>query len=394
VVRDLIMAVAARRSCDDWWRLWWEELCCFIEKVAMAKKVYAHYEGKYASEELTKILRIQPETQVEDLLRSFVKDAGFRANPKLFAILLSSGEVVESGTIYHKLQNKEDCLIQDLIVPGSHISQSSPQPQPADQPTLTEIETLIQNKQFRKARLRCEELLKSSPSNFAALEALTLVLFSSKLFQEAAIVGEKALQVEKKDSSRRTYFILGQSLLENQDPEEALYVFRKGVEVCEKRPTASAEAKTLYLNLRAESCRALFLLGRHPEAGSAINDLMTTANPYDADPQTNVASLLIYAEIAAQYDKVPSPLSVFASLAKDPRGPPSCPEGGGRRADQQEGEEASRGDPLAPHRSRRALPTGASLLRSVISLRLPSNGNQRPLRPRTRRTPLPEGVGH
>jgi tetratricopeptide (TPR) repeat protein len=293
--------------CGDNHRSGWDELCVVIGR-SMAtggKKIYAHYEGKHASKEITKILWVRVETEVEELLRSFVKEAGFAADPKSFAVLLSSGEVMETGAIYPKLEHKDDCLIQDIIINGSTLP-AAKLSQGQTTPTLSEIETLIQNQQFRKARVLCEEFLKSTPSNFAVLEALTLVLFSSKHFQEAAMVGEKALQVEPRDISRRIYLILGQSLLENQDPEEAFHIFRRGVEVCEKRLTTSAEGKTLYLNLKAEVCRALFLLGRHPEAGSAINDLMTAPNPYGADPQTNVSSLLIYAEIAAQYDKVPS----------------------------------------------------------------------------------------
>lgn len=284
---------------------------------APGKKIYAHYSGSRLSsssdsEELTRILWVHPHTTVAEILKDFVTAAGFVANPSAFALLSSSGEVLESGAIYDKIDHKDDCFVQDLILLDGPSKKSSgqvqvPSPAPALVPSpaaLAEIDSFLKSRQFRKARLACEEILKRSPSDFAVLERLALVLLSSKHFQEAVTIGERAVSLEPKESTRQIYLTLGQSLLENQDHEEAYHVFNRGIELFEKRPKTSAEGKTLYLNLKAESCRALFLLGRHPEAGAAINDLMTSENPYGADPQSNVAALLMYAEIAAQYDKV------------------------------------------------------------------------------------------
>jgi tetratricopeptide (TPR) repeat protein len=289
------------------------------------KKIYAHYSGSRLasdSDELTKILWVQPDTTVAEILEDFINAAGFSANPKTFAILSPSGEALKSGSIYERVDHKDDCIVQDLIIlegPSKKSTEQVRSPAVSTPAALAEIDNFIKNRQFRKARLACEEILKGSPSDFAALERLTLVLFSSKHFQEAVPIGEKAVSLESKESTRQIYLTLGRSLLENQDHEEAYHVFQRGIELFEKRPKTTAEGKTLYLNLKAERCRALFLLGRHPEAGAAINDLMTSSNPYGADPQSNVAALIMYAEIAAQYDKVSQEILSIPLILPSPR---------------------------------------------------------------------------
>jgi hypothetical protein len=294
----------------------------FAMEIAPRKKIYVHYSGKKLpsdSEELTKIIWVQSDTTVGEVLRDFVASAGFTTNPSTLAFLSASGELLTTGLVYDKVDHKDDCVVQDIVVSGAKKNaQASPSSVSTSKTfSLTEVDNFIKNRQFRKAKLACEEILKGSSSEFAVLERLALVLYSSKHFQESVAVGERALSLEPKESTRQIYLTLGRSLLENQDHEEAFHVFQRGIELFEKRPKTTTEGKALYLNLKAESCRALFLLGRHPEAGAAINDLMTSANAYGADPQSNVAALLMYAEIAAQYDKVSrilsSPFLFFSS---------------------------------------------------------------------------------
>lgn len=280
---------------------------CGGEEGLRKKKIYVHYQGRYSEEELTKIFWIEPQTTVEDFFKIFVQQMSFKADPKSFALVLESDDVLEKGMLYSRVENKQDCFVQDLIIMGgtTHPSETTKEKiKEVNGASMEDIDKFIQNRQYRKAKLCCEEILQHSPHDFTALEKLTLVLYLSKHYQEAVVVGERAFACEPTYSPQDIYLLVGRCWLENQDPDEAYSVFRRGIDLFEKNPITNTEGKTLYLNLKAELCRTLFILGRHQEAGALINELMTSANPYGADPQSNVSALLIYAEIAAQYDKV------------------------------------------------------------------------------------------
>lgn len=174
---------------------------------------------------------------------------------------------------------------------------------------LTEIQQFMNKKEFRRAKIKCEEVLQISINNYTVLEHLTHISFASKHYSDAITYGEKAVASNPRITDSGIFLILGQSYIENHDYEDAISILRRGLKLLEKKSNKDTFEQNLVLTFKAEICRSLYLLGRHPEAGSLVNDIMTTIpSNRTADPQNNLPSLLIYAEIALQYDKIPEAL--------------------------------------------------------------------------------------